>query len=68
MREWVAVRGLTTWWSRFKCIYINAEDSSAMSQSSRKRLLWRDLTIFDGLQVLPEPMAVLVEGDHIAGL
>ena len=39
-----------------------------MSQSSRKRLLWRDLTIFDGLQVLPEPMAVLVEGDQIAGL
>ena len=32
-----------------------------MSQSSRKRLLWRDLTLFDGLQVLPEPMAVLVE-------
>ena len=39
-----------------------------MSQSSRKRLLWRDLTVFDGLQVLPEPMAVLVEGDQIAGL
>lgn len=39
-----------------------------MSQSSRKRLLWRDLTVFDGLQVLTEPMAVLVEGDQIAGL
>lgn len=39
-----------------------------MPQSSRKRLLWRDLTVFDGLQVLPEPMAVLVEGDQIAGL
>ena len=39
-----------------------------MPQSSHKRLLWRDLTLFDGLQVLPEPMAVLVEGDHIAGL
>lgn len=39
-----------------------------MPQSSRKRLLWRDLTVFDGLQVLPEPMAVLVEGDLIAGL
>ncbi|MDH0143001.1 imidazolonepropionase [Aquipseudomonas alcaligenes] len=39
-----------------------------MPQSSRKRLLWRDLTLFDGLQVLPEPMVVLVEGDHIAGL
>ena len=39
-----------------------------MPQSSRKRLLWRDLTVFDGLQVLPEPMAVLAEGDHIAGL
>jgi imidazolonepropionase len=39
-----------------------------MSQSPRKRLLWRDLTVFDGLQVLTEPMAVLVEGDRIAGL
>jgi len=39
-----------------------------MSQSSRKRLLWRDLTVFDGLQVLTEPMALLVEGDRIAGL
>ena len=39
-----------------------------MPQSSHKRLLWRDLTLFDGLQVLPEPMAVLVEGDQIAGL
>ncbi|MDH1056105.1 imidazolonepropionase [Aquipseudomonas alcaligenes] len=39
-----------------------------MPQSSRKRLLWRDLTVFAGLQVLPEPMAVLVEGDQIAGL
>jgi imidazolonepropionase len=39
-----------------------------MPQSSRKRLLWRDLTVFDGLQVLVEPMAVLVEGDQIAGL
>ncbi|MDC7823747.1 imidazolonepropionase [Pseudomonas sp. BLCC-B13] len=39
-----------------------------MPQSSHKRLLWRDLTVFDGLQVLPEPMAVLVEGDQIAGL
>lgn len=39
-----------------------------MPQSSRKRLLWRDLALFDGLQVLPEPMVVLVEGDQIAGL
>lgn len=39
-----------------------------MSQSSRKRLLWRDLTVFDGLQVLAESMVVLVEGDQIAGL
>ena len=39
-----------------------------MPQSSRKRLLWRDLTVFDGQQVLAEPMAVLVEGDQIAGL
>src|SRR5690606_5614299 len=60
--------GLTTDWSRFNCIYIDAEDSPAMPQSSRKRLLWRDLTVFDGQQVLAEPMAVLVEGDQIAGL
>lgn len=39
-----------------------------MPQSSRKRLLWRDLTVFDGLQVLAEPMAVLVEDGRIAGL
>lgn len=39
-----------------------------MSQSSRKRLLWRDLTVFDGLQVLTEPMVVLIDGDRIAGL
>ena len=32
------------------------------------RLLWRDVTIFDGQQELPAPMAVLVENGHIAKL
>lgn len=32
------------------------------------RLLWRDVTIFDGQQELPTPMAVLVEDGRIAKL
>lgn len=32
------------------------------------RLLWRDLCLFDGLAVLPEPMTVLVEAGKVAGL
>ncbi|WP_407279933.1 imidazolonepropionase [Aromatoleum evansii] len=32
------------------------------------RLLWRDVTIFDGERELPVPMAVLVEGGRIAKL
>ncbi|MCC4116902.1 imidazolonepropionase [Aromatoleum toluclasticum] len=32
------------------------------------RLLWRDVTIFDGERELPAPMAVLVEGGRIAKL
>ncbi|MFG0381402.1 imidazolonepropionase [Pseudomonas sp. zbq_18] len=39
-----------------------------MSQSSHQRLLWRDVQLFDGLQVLAEPMAVLVEDGRVAGL
>jgi imidazolonepropionase len=39
-----------------------------MPLSPRSRRLWRDVTLFDGLQQLPEPMAVLVEGERIAGL
>ncbi|HWV09359.1 MAG TPA: imidazolonepropionase, partial [Pseudomonas sp.] len=31
-------------------------------------LLWRDVTVFDGLAVLPEPMAVLVEDGVVKGL
>ncbi|MGE8362233.1 imidazolonepropionase [Pseudomonas sp.] len=31
-------------------------------------LLWRDVTVFDGLAVLPEPMAVLVEDGRVTGL
>jgi len=29
------------------------------------RLLWRDMTVFDGVQELPEPMAVITQGDRI---
>jgi imidazolonepropionase len=32
------------------------------------RLLWRDLTLFDGLQQWPEPVAVLVEQGQVAGI
>lgn len=32
------------------------------------RLLWREVTLFDGQQQLPEPMAVLVEQGRIAAL
>lgn len=32
------------------------------------RLLWRDMTLFDGLATLPEPMAVIVEAGRIAEL
>jgi imidazolonepropionase len=39
-----------------------------MPLSHLPRRLWREVALFDGLQQLPEPMAVLVEGDHIAGL
>ena len=35
---------------------------------SAPRLLWRDLCIFDGLAVLPEPMTLLVEAGRVAGL
>jgi imidazolonepropionase len=28
--------------------------------------LWRDVTLFDGLDTLPDPMAVIVEGDRVA--
>ncbi|WP_286976481.1 imidazolonepropionase [Pseudomonas sp.] len=39
-----------------------------MSLSAPCKRLWRDVSIFDGLQALPEPMAVLIEGEVIAGL
>lgn len=37
-----------------------------MSATSTPRLLWRDVSVFDGLQELAEPMAVLVEDGRIA--
>ncbi|MDH1263126.1 imidazolonepropionase [Pseudomonas sp. GD03944] len=39
-----------------------------MSHLQQPSLLWRDVTVFDGLAVLPEPMAVLVEGGRVTGL
>lgn len=39
-----------------------------MPLSSQDAKLWRDVSVFDGLQTLPEPMAVLVKGDEVAGL
>jgi imidazolonepropionase len=39
-----------------------------MSPSPQSRRLWRDVTLFDGLDVLPTPMSVLVEGGRVTGL
>ncbi len=39
-----------------------------MTASSAPRLLWRDMTLFDGLRELPEPVAVLVDQGRIAGI
>ncbi|ARU89839.1 imidazolonepropionase [Pseudomonas sp. M30-35] len=39
-----------------------------MPLSSQDAKLWRDVSVFDGIQTLPEPMAVLVKGDWVAGL
>ena len=37
-----------------------------MSSIPEKSLLWRDVTLFDGMQTLPQPMVVLVEAGRIA--
>ncbi|WP_097459445.1 imidazolonepropionase [Mangrovitalea sediminis] len=39
-----------------------------MSSFTGKRRFWRDLTLFDGLETLPEPMAVITEGERIAAV
>ncbi|AEF23484.1 imidazolonepropionase [Pseudomonas fulva] len=39
-----------------------------MASSQSTPLLWRNVTLFDGLEQLPEPMAVLVEHGRVAGL
>ncbi|MFQ3787251.1 imidazolonepropionase [Halomonas sp. A29] len=36
-----------------------------MTANPQNRKLWRDVTLFDGLETLPAPMAVVVEGDRI---
>lgn len=36
-----------------------------MPVTPNKSLLWRDVTVFDGVQTLPQPMAVLVEAGRI---
>lgn len=39
-----------------------------MTFPQSERLLWRNITLFDGIDQLPEPMAVLVERGKITGL
>ena len=39
-----------------------------MSAIAPQPLLWRNVTLFDGLQAWPTPMAVRVEGERITGL
>jgi imidazolonepropionase len=39
-----------------------------MSLSPQSRRLWRDVTLFDGLDLLLSPMNVLVEGGQVVGL
>lgn len=39
-----------------------------MASSQSSRWLWRNVTLFDGLEQLPEPMVVLVEQGRVAGL
>lgn len=39
-----------------------------MPQSMQASQLWRDVTVFDGTSVMPEPMAVLVVAGQVAGL
>ncbi|KAB0548300.1 imidazolonepropionase [Pseudomonas argentinensis] len=39
-----------------------------MASSQTTRWLWRNVTLFDGLEQLPEPMVVLVEQGRVAGL
>lgn len=39
-----------------------------MNAQIEARLLWRDVTVFDGMHTLAERMAVCVEGDLIAGV
>lgn len=49
-------------------MYIHYKKGYPMAHPQSKRLLWRNTTVFDGLDQLPEPMAVLVEQGLIAGL
>ncbi|GGX93334.1 imidazolonepropionase [Litchfieldella qijiaojingensis] len=39
-----------------------------MSGNQSTKRLWRDVRVFDGHDTLPEPMAVIVEGERIARL
>ncbi|WP_416638348.1 imidazolonepropionase [Pseudomonas sp. OHS18] len=39
-----------------------------MASSQSSHWLWRNVTLFDGLEQLPEPMVVLVEQGRVAGL
>src|SRR5699024_7523894 len=33
--------------------------------AAQRKFLWRDMTVFDGLRELPQPMAVVTAGAHI---
>jgi imidazolonepropionase len=36
--------------------------------NTETRRLWRNISVFDGLHTLPEPMAVITEGSHVVSL
>ena len=33
--------------------------------NNKRRYLWRDISVFDGLKTLPEPMAVITQGERV---
>lgn len=39
-----------------------------MTSFSGKRRFWRDITLFDGLDLLPDTVAVVIEGERIAAV
>lgn len=39
-----------------------------MPNTTPRRRLWRNVTVFDGLETLPDPMVLIVEGERIVDL